>query len=898
MKWPTQYSHGIFAGCLTVLLASTTLADTIEVPGDQPTIADAIAAAVAGDTILITDSATYIEPQLIIDKQLNIAAAEGQTPIIKPLFEAEDPFLRLNAGANGSQIGSNAGGHIVFDGDGVTRRLTRMLYLHPEAVTFENITLKNPEDGPVGEAILGWGAGNQGCGSLTMRDSVIDMMNRGQRAINLNFTDINAIYTFERVDVKNLKAGPGNEDGIIIGINSFNFQGGTLNLIDSRIEGYWRGIYIFQNPSKPQWTINITDSIIKASVNPNGTGIFSSSPVEFNIENSAIIGRAQAIHSFGQLNAPGDDGSIYNINESDIRSLNSIPIHFQPNPLGNRTLSVTNSIISTGGAASGIFVAELGPGDSMTGNHNNNSSAGYVNFVSTDDVDPAQVPSYRGGNVGNLSYFNAAFATASDLGGKIGTNRNFFPELLTPITIEVPGDVSGIAAAIAAAISGDTVLVTDSNTYLEPQIVVNKQVTLMASVGEEPLVKPNAPGLNPFLRLNAGSDGSQIGSNEGGRIIFDGDGTATRLCRALYLYPESVVLENITLRNPEDAFGEAILGWGAANGACGSLTVRDSLIDMMGKGQRAINLNFTHIDSVFTFERTDIFGIKSGPGNEDAFILGINAPADQGGTLNLIETRVDGHSWRGIYVFQNPAAPKWTINLTDSIIRARNNPAGVGVFSSSPLELNLVRSAIVSSNQSIYSFGNVNSPGDQGTSISIDESDIRSANTIPIQFEANPSGNRSLTVKNSILSTGGVANGVFIAALGPGDTTSGNNNNNATAGYFNFSSTSDVTPSEVPLYKDGNAGNLTYTNTTFLTAGESGGKIGTNFDFFPVDTPPPGLGDINGDEVVNVADVTALANALVAGDPLDPEVADVNGDTNIDSADVSALAALIVNPAP
>ncbi len=898
MKWPTSCSPGLFVGCLAVLFASSTWADTIEVPGDQPTIADAIAVAVAGDTILITDSATYIEPQLIIAKQLNIFAAEGQTPTIKPMFEAEDPFLRLNAGSDGSQIGSNAGGHIVLDGDGVTRRLTRLLYLHPEAVTFENITLKNPEDGPVGEAILGWGAGNQGCGSLTVRDSVIDMMNRGQRAVNLNFTDINAVYTFERVDLKNVKIGPGNEDGIIIGINSFEFQGGTLNIIDSRIEGYWRGIYVFQNPSKPKWTINITDSIIKASVNPNGAGIFSSSPVEFNIERSAIIGRAQGIHSFGQLNAPGDQGSIYNINESDIRSLNSVPIHFQPNPDGNRTLSVTNSIISTGGEeANGIFVSELGPGDSMTGN-NNNSSAGYVNFVSTDDVDPAQVPNYRDGSIGNLVYFNTAFSTAGDLGGKIGTNRNFFPELLAPITIEVPGHVSGIAAAIAAAIPGDTVLVTDSNTYLEPQIVVDKQVTLMAAAGEEPLVKPNGPGLDPFLRLNAGSDGAQIGSNEGGRIVFDGDGTATRLCRALYLYPESAVLENITLRNPEDAFGEAILGWGAGNGGCGSLTVRDSLIDMMGKGQRAINLNFTNIDSVFTFERTDIFGIKSGGGNEDAFILGINAPSTQGGTLNLVGSRVDGHSWRGIYVFQNPAIPKWTINLTDSIIRARNNPNGVGIFSSSPLELNLVRSAIVSSNQSIYSFGQLNAPGDQGTSISIDESDIRSANTVPIHFETNPVGGRTLSVKNSILSTGGASNGVFIAELGPGDTATGNNNNNATAGYFNFVSTSDVTPSETPLYTDGDVGNLTYTNTTFLTAGESGGKIGTNFDFFPVDVPSSGLGDINGDEVVNVADVTALANALVAGDPLDPEIADVNGDTSIDSADVAALADLIVNSAP
>jgi len=60
---------------------------------------------------------------------------------------------------------------------------------------------------------------------------------------------------------------------------------------------------------------------------------------------------------------------------------------------------------------------------------------------------------------------------------------------------------------------------------------------------------------------------------------------------------------------------------------------------------------------------------------------------------------------------------------------------------------------------------------------------------------------------------------------------------------------------------------------------------------------PGELGDINGDGVINVADVTALANAVADGtaDQLDPAIADINDDGEIDEDDVQALAEMIVN---
>jgi hypothetical protein len=60
--------------------------------------------------------------------------------------------------------------------------------------------------------------------------------------------------------------------------------------------------------------------------------------------------------------------------------------------------------------------------------------------------------------------------------------------------------------------------------------------------------------------------------------------------------------------------------------------------------------------------------------------------------------------------------------------------------------------------------------------------------------------------------------------------------------------------------------------------------------------PPPGtLGDINDDGVINVADVTELANLLVANTPPALNVGDVNDDGEVDDLDVEELANQIVN---
>ncbi len=54
-------------------------------------------------------------------------------------------------------------------------------------------------------------------------------------------------------------------------------------------------------------------------------------------------------------------------------------------------------------------------------------------------------------------------------------------------------------------------------------------------------------------------------------------------------------------------------------------------------------------------------------------------------------------------------------------------------------------------------------------------------------------------------------------------------------------------------------------------------------------------GDINGDGIVNVADVTALIQIVLNNTPVDLDLADLNGDGNINVADVTTLIQIVLN---
>ena len=68
--------------------------------------------------------------------------------------------------------------------------------------------------------------------------------------------------------------------------------------------------------------------------------------------------------------------------------------------------------------------------------------------------------------------------------------------------------------------------------------------------------------------------------------------------------------------------------------------------------------------------------------------------------------------------------------------------------------------------------------------------------------------------------------------------------------------------------------------------------------YFTQGPPPSSLGDVNKDEKVNVADVTALVNMLNTGNVNYNKVVDVDGNGRVDEQDVKALVNLILGNAP
>ena len=82
-----------------------------------------------------------------------------------------------------------------------------------------------------------------------------------------------------------------------------------------------------------------------------------------------------------------------------------------------------------------------------------------------------------------------------------------------------------IGAAIAAANAGDTIQIKDSGTYNE-SLTIGKRITIQADIGQSPVLRGDGVTTH-ILKTTTGSGGAQIGSNEGGQILLDGQGATT-----------------------------------------------------------------------------------------------------------------------------------------------------------------------------------------------------------------------------------------------------------------------------------------------------------------------------------------------------------------------------------
>jgi hypothetical protein len=168
----------------------------------------------------------------------------------------------------------------------------------------------------------------------------------------------------------------------------------------------------------------------------------------------------------------------------------------------------------------------------------------------------------------------------------------------------------------------------------------------------------------------------------------------------------------------------------------------------------------------------------------------------------------------------------------------------------------------------------------------------------------------ALTVQNSIIDGPGTA----FTNSGLGSVTSGINLLNTTAIVSGAGSTT-LSGQEIigqsPHFADRNAGDFRITADS--PAEGAGEDMGVTVDFagsprpapaganpdlgayeFGEIAPPAILGDINGDGVINVADVTRLGFRIASEDFPEAAIADVNDDGVVDEQDLDTLAEMIV----
>lgn len=190
-------SLALLAGAVAPVSAATTL-----VPDDQSSLTVAIANAAAGDTIQITDSATYVT-RILPAVPMSIVAAVGQSPTIGCPPDVSS-FVEVTAtnttpGTGGLRIGSNAGGRINLDGAPLGGSGMASDYFNfsgtitTGTLVVENVSIYRPQ-APNNEIFK---AQNDTL-DVTFRDVDINLLNITNVALQWQ-PGCNGTWTFERV---------------------------------------------------------------------------------------------------------------------------------------------------------------------------------------------------------------------------------------------------------------------------------------------------------------------------------------------------------------------------------------------------------------------------------------------------------------------------------------------------------------------------------------------------------------------------------------------------------------------------------------------------------------------------------------------------------------------------
>lgn len=404
-------------------------------------------------------------------------------------------------------------------------------------------------------------------------------------------------------------------------------------------------------------------------------------------------------------------------------------------------------------------------------------------------------------------------------------------------TVLVPSNSPTITGAIAAANSGDVVLIENSAVYTE-QVVVNKPITLMAAPNQTPTIRYDTAALPYSFVVFGASAGAQIGSNGGGRITLDGVGD---LDITTFL-PTPIGAGEIICENLELINGHASMQFlfPAPTSSAAVLTFRNLSIDGAGVVNFMIRPDLLN-GATFNIEDCVIVGA----GRFVVLHGGSGVVPLSVGTVNI-----EGSVLSGLQnaLTSEPSAQVITWNVTNSVLESTVDEIGTAALGTSgacwwiraPNQIiTITRSVLIESGigSTFYFF-----PG-TGTTVTMDHVDIISRNNICVRFDG--AMNRNLSIRNSNIYSFDSAG--FFGSFTASDVLN-NDYNNVFGGYDGLElvkptikGPNDPATPEEPLYAAPTITglNFEYTNPVLLVADEFGGSLGSFLNFGIVPPPPP-----------------------------------------------------------
>lgn len=396
----------LLAGSI-MALGSHALADTINVPGDQPSISAAISAAAPGDTILVADG-TYNEA-LTINKAVTIEAVNpgaavvtGQNALIgavrveatgvtlRGLSIEDSPFRGISVETTGNLVldqvsvsgsGQDAGGDntessglVVEPGGTVTITITSSAF----------------------DSNLGRGWTVDSAGTVTINATNVSCSNNGEigiltgnpggaLSVTLNLTNVDLIgnvrglLDFTPGSVINYSGGSISDnaavgyqtdaasgrnhtlDGVTISGNGEAGMGlfgqGVYTIMDSTLEGNtFEGIARFFNPTASATEINVIDSIIRNNL---GAGI----RIDLTEETNVTVNGSDIHDNGGEgpIQILGAGGKMLDVSQSRLQMPSGIGlagIVF----VADGILNMENTLVESGSATGVLLASNSGVG--------------------------------------------------------------------------------------------------------------------------------------------------------------------------------------------------------------------------------------------------------------------------------------------------------------------------------------------------------------------------------------------------------------------------------------------------------------------------------------------------------------------------------------------------------